>query len=110
MFERRVALAVLVREGRVGVLEPPPRQFDRLNHSARPALAVLHDPSLADLDAFEALAHGPAGGGLLSDEHEFETFIRDRRAIAEREAFQLSHGRPSPDLVLRRRAAASKGA
>ncbi len=52
--ERPVSLGLLVGEGLVDVLEPPPRQLDRLDDRARPALAVVHDPSLPDLDAFEA--------------------------------------------------------
>ena len=89
--ERPVSLGLLVGEGLVDVLEPPPRQLDRLDDRARPALAVVHDPSLPDLDAFEALARGPAGGRFRSGEHEFEQFIRESGAVAEREAFQVRH-------------------
>src|SRR5208337_4827658 len=91
IFERSVALAPVVGEG---LVEPPPRQFNCLDDRARPSLAVLHDPSLADLHAFQALARGPASGGLSSDEHEFEQFVRRSRAVAEREAFQVGHGQP----------------
>src|SRR5208282_4573498 len=87
VFARPVSLAPVVGEGLVGVFEPPPRHLDSLDNGARPSPAVVHDPSLADLDAFVALARGPAGGRLRSGEHEFETFIRGSRAVAEREAF-----------------------
>ncbi len=49
--ERAVAFTLLVGKGRIDVPEPLLRQIDRLQDGARPTVAVLDDPSLADLDA-----------------------------------------------------------
>jgi hypothetical protein len=64
-LERAIAFALFISEGLIDVPEPPPRQLDCLQHSARPPLAVIYDPSLAGLDALVALARCPAGRGLL---------------------------------------------
>src|SRR4029077_16244429 len=66
-------------------------KLNGLQDRARPPLAVLDDPALADDDAFVAFASGPAGRGLLTRKHEFQQFIGEFGSVAEREAFQLSH-------------------
>jgi hypothetical protein len=65
IFERAVAFPLVMGEGRVHVPEAPPCKLNSLQDRARPPLAVLDDPVLADNDAFVALASGPAGADFL---------------------------------------------
>jgi len=51
--ERPVALALVMGEPFVDVSEPPPREFNGFYDRARPPLAVIDDPALADLDPFK---------------------------------------------------------
>jgi hypothetical protein len=52
--ERAIVFALVVCEGRVDLSELSPSQLNALQDGARPPLAVLDDPALADNDAFVA--------------------------------------------------------
>ena len=90
--ERPVAFALVMGEALVHVLKAPPRELNGLDDRARPPLAVVDDPALAGLDAFSALARGPAGRGLLAGEHERKQLVCELRRVAEGDAVEVRQG------------------
>ena len=90
-LERTTALALLVREGSVDLIEAADRDFRRLDDAGGPAASIENEAPLTQ-DGFRFKTHMAAGGGLSPAQDQCEQFIGEFGIVAKGPAGQIPIG------------------